>query len=81
MATLTAGRGYNNRFHDREKTAQMAAWAAVVLFILLAGSWVHLWASESRFSGLCQTISGQAADDNSKKLQVFAETLKSQFCF
>ena len=31
MATLTAGRGYNNRFHDREKTAQMAAWAAVVL--------------------------------------------------
>ena len=81
MATLTAGRRYSNRTHDKEKIAQMTAWAAVLLFVLLAGSWVHLWASEARFSGLCQTIAGQAADDNSKKLQVFAETLKSQFCF
>ena len=82
MATLTARRGYSNRFqHDTGQMAQYAAWAAVVLFVLLAGSWIHLWASESRFSGLCQTIAGQASDDNSKKLQVFASTLQDKFCF
>jgi hypothetical protein len=83
MATLTAGRGFNSRSYNTnsQRIGQYSAWAAVLLFILLAGSWIHLWASETRFSGLCQAIEGQSVDGDTKKLKVFAASLKDEYCF